>query len=169
MPYQYMMDVPGFVQPGYGYGVQQSVQVQYAGFGIRALAYLIDSVMVSIIGFVINFVIAFIAVIGNPNAVNDSQSTAVSVMSYIVSFLISFSYYAGMWMMNGATFGQRWLGLRVVDEYDFGAVGPGKAVIRYLGMVVSFLICFLGVIWVAFDSRKQGLHDKLAGTVVIRV
>jgi uncharacterized RDD family membrane protein YckC len=43
-----------------------------------------------------------------------------------------------------------------------------RAFLRYVGLIISFVVLLLGVIWVAFDGRKQGWHDKLAQTVVIR-
>jgi uncharacterized RDD family membrane protein YckC len=43
-----------------------------------------------------------------------------------------------------------------------------QAFIRYIGLVVSFLVIFIGVIWVAFDPNKQGWADKIAGTYVIK-
>lgn len=167
-PYGYMMDTPGIVQPAYGYGPQPYAQLNYAGFWIRVVAYVIDSIIVSIIGGVLGFVLGLIAGLVNPNAVADSQTNSVAVANYVVGFLLSFAYYAGLWTLNGATFGQRICGLRVVDDYTFQPIGPVKATIRYFAMWLSFALCFLGVLWVAFDSHKQGLHDKLAGTLVVR-
>jgi uncharacterized RDD family membrane protein YckC len=43
-----------------------------------------------------------------------------------------------------------------------------RALLRYVGLIISFLVVLLGVIWVAFDARKQGWHDKIASTVVVR-
>jgi uncharacterized RDD family membrane protein YckC len=40
--------------------------------------------------------------------------------------------------------------------------------LRYVGLIISIVIFFLGVIWAGFDRRKQGWHDKMAGTVVVR-
>jgi len=131
------------------------------------VAYVIDSVLLSVGWFVVIFVFAILAVITNPNAVNDSQSTPVSIASNVASLLISFGYFAGLWTLNEGTFGQRWLGLRVRDANTFEPIRPGQAALRYLCLFLSFLPLFLGVIWVAFDSRKQGWIDKLAGTVVV--
>jgi uncharacterized RDD family membrane protein YckC len=60
------------------------------------------------------------------------------------------------------------LGLRVVDATTGQPISFGKAAIRWLGLFISFLVCLIGVIWVAFDARKQGWMDKIAGTVVVR-
>jgi uncharacterized RDD family membrane protein YckC len=47
-------------------------------------------------------------------------------------------------------------------------ITAGKAVLRYIGLFISFIVCFVGVIWVAFDARKQGWMDKIAGTLVLQ-
>jgi uncharacterized RDD family membrane protein YckC len=57
---------------------------------------------------------------------------------------------------------------RVVDAVTGKAPTIGQCIGRYLGYIVSTVPLGLGLIWVAFDARKQGWHDKLAGTVVIR-
>src|SRR5262245_55650600 len=69
---------------------QPYVAIPYAGFWIRVVAYVIDSVILGVIGFVLGFVFAILAVISNPNALADSQSTSVNVLSNIVDLLISF-------------------------------------------------------------------------------
>jgi uncharacterized RDD family membrane protein YckC len=73
-----------------------------------------------------------------------------------------------MWTYQGATLGQRIFGLRVVDANTGQRIQLGKAALRWVGLLVSFLVCFIGVIWVAFDGRKQGWMDKIAGTLVLR-
>ena len=68
----------------------------------------------------------------------------------------------------GGSLGQRIFGMRIVDANSGAPIGFGKAALRWLGLIISFLVCFIGVIWVAFDGRKQGWMDKIAGTVVVR-
>jgi uncharacterized RDD family membrane protein YckC len=62
----------------------------------------------------------------------------------------------------------RLLGLRVVRE-DLGKLSVFHALSRWVGLWISFVVCFAGVIWVAFDARHQGWHDKIARTLVVRV
>jgi uncharacterized RDD family membrane protein YckC len=158
---------PPAAPPAYAYAPPAELQIPYAGFWIRVVAYVIDSVLITVGWFVVIFLFAILAVITNPNAVNDSQSTSVNIASNVVDFLISFAYFAGLWTLNEGTYGQRWLGLRIRDANTFEPIRPGQAALRYLGLVLSFLPLCLGVIWIAFDSRKQGWMDKLAGTVVV--
>ena len=72
------------------------------------------------------------------------------------------------WIYRQATPGKMAIGARIVDAYTGGQPSTKQLVIRYLGYYVSSIPLFLGLIWVAFDPRKQGWHDKLAGTVVVR-
>ncbi len=59
------------------------------------------------------------------------------------------------------------MGVKIVKT-DGSSIGIGKAILRYVGYYVSTIIIFIGYLMIAWDSRKQGLHDKIAGTLVIR-
>jgi uncharacterized RDD family membrane protein YckC len=72
------------------------------------------------------------------------------------------------WLYRQATPGKMALSMRVVDAETGNTLTLGQSIGRYLGYFVSIIPFGLGLIWVAFDPRKQGWHDKLAGTVVIR-
>jgi uncharacterized RDD family membrane protein YckC len=56
---------------------------------------------------------------------------------------------------------------KIVDAQTGGAPSTARLVVRYFAYIVSMLPLFLGFIWIGIDRRKQGFHDKLAGTVVI--
>ena len=70
--------------------------------------------------------------------------------------------------LSGATPGKIAIAARIVDAGTGGKASTRQLVIRYLGYYVAMLPLMLGIVWVAFDPRKQGWHDKLAGTVVVR-
>ena len=72
------------------------------------------------------------------------------------------------WMYRQATPGKMVIRARIVDARNGGQPDTRQLVIRYLGYYVSTLPLLLGFVWVAFDPRKQGWHDKLAHTVVVR-
>lgn len=69
---------------------------------------------------------------------------------------------------HGQTPGKRVVGARVVDAETGEPVSVGKGIVRYLGYFVSMLGLFIGYLWVGFDPKKQGWHDHIAGTVVVR-
>jgi uncharacterized RDD family membrane protein YckC len=131
----------------------------YGGFWIRVVAYIIDAIILGIIG----------AILSVPLAVNysDPSSTAYRT-SNAIDLILSAVYFVGLWTYMGSSLGQRIFRMRVVDATTGAPVTLGKAVLRWLGLLLSFFVCFIGVIWVAFDSRKQGWMDKIAGTVVVQ-
>lgn len=129
---------------------------RHAGFWIRVLAQLIDAALLALVGGVLTE-LSF-----HPRAL-DFADTGPSALLSLLYFGVFWSKVGG-----GQTVGMRFLGLRVMST-DGRLIGVGTAVIRWLGLVVSFSVLFLGVIWVAFDPQKQGWHDKLAGTYVVNV
>ena len=72
------------------------------------------------------------------------------------------------WLKSQATPGKMAVSVVVVDANTGGPISFGQAIGRYLAYFVSIIPLGLGIFWVGFDSRKQGWHDKLAGTVVVR-
>lgn len=125
-----------------------------AGFWIRVGAYIIDAIILGIIG----------AAIG---AIFSLQTNGRSGLSLLLG-LIYFTYFwsnSSLW--PGQTVGQKLLNLRVIKT-DGSDLDIGGGLIRYVGLVISFIVIFIGVIWVAFDPNKQGWMDKIAGTYVVR-
>ena len=143
--------------------------VQVIGFGRRFLAYLIDVILLSIVGNVIGLVVGL--VIGLVGVMANGNSEEVSVIAQLVAgclgFLIGVAYYVGFWTTLGQTPGKMALGIKVIGV-DGAPLSWGKALLRYLGYIVSGLVLALGFIWIAFDSKRQGWHDKMANTYVVR-
>jgi len=134
----------------------------YGGFWIRVVAYIIDAIILGIIGGIISVPVGV-----NYSDLNSLNSGAARTSNGI-DLVLSFLYFTLLWSYMGGSLGQRVLGLRVVDAMTGQPISFGKAAIRWLGLFISFLVCLIGVIWVAFDARKQGWMDKIAGTVVVR-
>ena len=72
------------------------------------------------------------------------------------------------WHYKSATPGKMVISAVVVDATTFGRPSLPQLIGRYVGYYVSAIPLMIGIIWVAFDKRKQGWHDKMANTVVIR-
>ena len=79
------------------------------------------------------------------------------------------SYFMYFWSSygHGQTLGDRALSIRVVKT-DGTELTLVDALIRYVGLIISCVALFIGVIWVAFDANKQGWHDKIAKTYVVK-
>jgi uncharacterized RDD family membrane protein YckC len=85
-----------------------------------------------------------------------------------LGFLIALAYFTGMWTWKGTTVGGIVLGLKVV-RMDGQPVTFAVALVRALAAAFSIVVLFLGFLWIAWDSEKQGWHDKIAGTVVLKL
>ena len=135
-----------------------------AGFGIRTLAYLVDALLLSFVGGAFPYLVintATSAPSGNPGQ-QVTTSGGGSLLVSLIYFVLFWSSFGG-----GRTLGMRLFRLKVVREEDLGQVGVLSAFVRWIGLWLSFALCFVGVIWVAFDSRHQGWHDKIARTLVL--
>lgn len=75
-------------------------------------------------------------------------------------------YYVYLHGAYGQTVGKMVLGIRVRNE-DGSSLTYRKAFFRWFGYLLCDLTLNFGYVWAAFDPRKQGLHDKVCGTVVI--
>jgi len=81
---------------------------------------------------------------------------------------VALAYFAGMWTWRGTTIGGIVLNLKVV-RYDGQPMNFGVGLVRALAAAFSIVVLFLGFLWIAWSRDKQGWHDKIAGTVVIRL
>jgi uncharacterized RDD family membrane protein YckC len=112
------------------------------------VAALIDGVLLGIIGFVLR------AILGG-------AGTGLNVLLGLGYF----GYLEGS--PSGQTIGKRAVGIRVIDFQTGGALGFGRALVRYLMRIVSAFACLLGYLWMLWDPEKQTWHDKVANSVVV--
>lgn len=91
------------------------------------------------------------------------------VISFVMHFLLPAAVTLFFWRRKGATPGKAWMGLRIVRASGLTPPSLGALIGRYLAYWLCLIPLGLGYIWVAWDKRKQGFHDKLAGTLVVRV
>jgi uncharacterized RDD family membrane protein YckC len=88
---------------------------------------------------------------------------------FVISSVINFGYLVPYWIASGATPGKKLMRLRVVDADTGELITYRKAALRWAGYLASSLSLGLGFLWIGWDSEKQGWHDKIAGTHVVRV
>lgn len=140
----------------------QYPQYEYAGFWIRVAAAVIDSILVMFIT-----VPLLLAVYGRDYWVSERfiQGPADVLISYVLPAIAVIAF----WVARGATPGKIVLAIQVVDARSGAKPGTGQSIGRYFGYYVSTIPLGLGLLWVGIDPKKQGWHDKLAGTVVIRL
>ena len=120
----------------------------YAGFWVRFIAYLIDFIILT----VISVILAFIPIIG-----------------WIISIFLPWLYFAILQSSSKqATIGMRVLDIKIVDE-THKKIGFWRATGNYFVLGISIFILFVGVIMIAFTKRKQGLHNIISRTLLLKV
>jgi uncharacterized RDD family membrane protein YckC len=136
--------------------------LEYAGFWVRVGAAAIDSVLVMCLIYPILVWVYGWSYFGR------SMMAPAGFTDVLVSWVLPAAAVIVFWISRQATPGKMALQLRVVDAKTGGTLTIGQSLVRYLGYYVSTIPLGIGLIWVAFDPKKQGWHDKLASTVVIR-
>jgi uncharacterized RDD family membrane protein YckC len=142
----------------------QPAQV-YAGWGSRVAAYLLDA-LVLIAPLFLFFVVVIAA-----NPYDNSGAWAALGLVYLASFVLPFVYFTVLHgRERGQTLGKRALGIKVVDDHG-ASIGYGRSFGRY---AITFLFAIfilpvlLDYLWPLWDPRSQALHDKVAGSFVVR-
>jgi uncharacterized RDD family membrane protein YckC len=133
-----------------------------AGFWRRTGAYLIDTILVLALSFLVGIVVGLLGVAMH------LREGDMNLIAQLAGNLLSLGYFLYFWSGRGAgqTLGMKRLGIRVIRT-DGKYMSVGRAFLRNIGLGISFLVFLLGVIWVAFDKNKQGWHDKIADTYVV--
>ena len=176
------------IVPAYGY--------VYVGFWRRLWAYLIDGLIIAVPIWLIvapvvwnPFIDQFFQLILAPGAYTINPATGaytatpatLAAMNRLIDsfvpqfdlifvglFAVQALYFGLLWSRRGASLGQELLGIEVRHESDGSRISFKRGVLRVFGYFVASVIIDIGFIWVAFDSRKQGWHDKIASTVVVK-
>ena len=136
-------------------------ELEYVGFWARVWASLIDTFLIGIIIWPI--LTAFYG-----EAYWDGERMVEGPMDFLLSWVLPMVAVIVFWVAKQATPGKMAISAKIVDAKTGAAPSTGQFIGRYLAYFLSGLPLGLGIFWVAFDGRKQGWHDKLAGTVVVR-
>lgn len=141
----------------------QEQEYEYAGFWVRAGATIIDTILIMLITYPLLF-----SIYGWEYFNVDQSGFIAGPADFLVTWVLPTFAVIMFWLKKQATPGKLAVSARVVDARTGQTMSIGQSIGRYFAYFVSALPLGLGYIWVAFDSKKQGWHDKLAGTVVIR-
>jgi len=141
-----------------------SPEPRYVGFWKRAFATLIDVLILLVISVPLILAIygrEYLALAAERGGFAGAWDFVIQVVMPAVAVIL-------FWKFRGATPGKMLISARIVDAQTGGAPSTGQLVGRYFAYIVSTLPLLLGFLWIAFDRRKQGFHDKLAGTLVVK-
>jgi len=140
-----------------------SPELEYVGFWLRFWATIIDTVLVTIILWPI--VRAYRGAVYWPDVYT---YTGTGVRGLFLQIVLPAVAVIIFWVTRQATPGKMAIGATIVDAESGARPTTAQFIGRYLAYYVSTIPFCLGFIWVGIDARKQGWHDKLAGTVVVR-
>lgn len=135
--------------------------VQFVGFWRRVGATAIDVSLLSVLTAPLLY-----AVYGSGYWLSDAL--LLGWWDFLLSWVLPAVAIIGLWMWKLATPGKMVFSAVIVDARTGGRPSVGQWIVRYLGYVPAGAALGLGLLWVAFDRRKQGWHDKMAKTVVVR-
>ena len=158
----------------------ESKNLEYTGFWIRFFAVVIDGVLYHFIFYKVFFPIQWFHFIGSSDfSFSDIQQSWLVLNIYGVDdFLFYYLKFFGntllpffitlvFWFAFSATPGKMLFRIKIVDSTTGEKPHKIQLLIRYLCYFLSSIF-LLGFVWVFFDSKKQGWHDKIAGTVVVK-
>ena len=154
--------LPGGAQPGLPFGATEPPPAgirAYAGFGPRLLAYLIDSLLLTLV----------MTPIWLPMLRNSADPEKIATDSTFlgVGFFAALVYFAVLesspWQ---ATLGKKALHLKVTD-LEGRRISLLRAMLRHVSKMLSGMILYLGYVMIGFTPRRQGLHDMVAGCLVV--
>lgn len=137
---------------------------RYAGFWRRLAATLIDTLLLVTLAIPVMMIFGQ----GMPRPMQPGTlPSAPGLSGLLINYVLPLVLTVFFWMKYLGTPGKLLLGCRVVDATTGSALGTGQAVLRYFAYIISTLPLCLGFLWIAWDRRKQGFHDKIAKTVVL--
>ncbi|NMQ04257.1 RDD family protein [Candidatus Accumulibacter phosphatis] len=136
---------------------------EYAGFWVRTIAAIIDGILTALITYPL-----LISIYGWTHFDRKQTWIIAGPADFLISWVLPAVAVILFWLRKQATPGKIAVSARVVDARTGQTMSVGQSIVRYFAYFISALPLGLGIIWIAFDSKKQGWHDKLAGTVVIR-
>jgi uncharacterized RDD family membrane protein YckC len=138
-----------------------------AGFWVRFVAYLLDSLILGAVQFGISLVLGFAG--GAMSGFDSDESIAMGILTWLCGIVIGFTYAVFFTGYNGQTPGKMAMRIQVIRT-DGTPMSYGRAFLReVVGKFASALILGIGYLMVGFDRNKQGLHDKIADTYVIKL
>jgi uncharacterized RDD family membrane protein YckC len=153
-----------------GANIDKSVgqTIPVIGFGRRLVASLIDMLVVAFLTFILVVGLSFVILLVDIFTAYKypDRELPIDTMILWLGLILSVVYFVGYWAKSGQTIGKMVMGIRIVRT-DGSRLSVGQALIRYIGYLISGAALSLGFLWLAFDRKRQGWHDKIAGTYVL--
>jgi uncharacterized RDD family membrane protein YckC len=137
---------------------------QYVGFFMRLLASVIDTLGLFAIIVPLGWS-QFRTAFDPARPISLQQG---GLLGFLINWVLLPAVVILFWRFRGGTPGKMVLAMEIVDATTFAPPSNVQLAGRYLGYFLSAFVLCIGFVWILWDKRKQGWHDKLAGTVVIK-
>jgi uncharacterized RDD family membrane protein YckC len=136
----------------------------YQGLVTRTIAFALDAAAINLAALAVGVAVGLaLSVLDLPSSV-EGAAVAVGGVAYA---LWTIAYFVTCWASTGQTPGDRLLHIRVCDADDGTTLSEGRSFLRLLFLMLAALPLFAGFLPILVDDRRRGLHDMLAGTVVV--
>ena len=136
----------------------------YQGLVTRTIAFALDCAVITLVAITVGLAVGLaVSVLGLPSGVEKG----VVALGGLAWFLWTAGYFVVCWSATGQTPGDRLFHIRVCDADDFSPLSPRRAVLRLIYLTLAAIPLFAGFLPILFDDRRRGVHDMLAGSVVI--
>jgi uncharacterized RDD family membrane protein YckC len=137
---------------------------RYEGLVTRGLAFAVDAAVIDVVAIAVAAVVGLaVSVLEIPDSVQKLLLAAGGVLFVIWSV----AYFVTFWSTTGQTPGNRLLEIRVCRADDGGILRPRRALLRLVCLALAAIPLFAGFLPILVDNRRRGVHDMLAGTVVV--
>jgi uncharacterized RDD family membrane protein YckC len=137
---------------------------RYEGLVTRAIAFALDAAVINIVAIAVTGVVALgLSILSVPDAVNK----VLLALGGVLFVAWSVGYFVTFWSTTGQTPGARLMRIMVCRAEDGLLVTPGVALLRVVYMTLAAIPLFAGYLTILVDDRRRGVHDMLAGTVVV--
>jgi uncharacterized RDD family membrane protein YckC len=139
---------------------------EYEGLVTRAIAFAVDAAIVNLIALLVGVGVGLALSIVT---IHESLKIVLVACGGVALVVWSVAYFTVFWSTTGQTPGNRLMQIRVCREDGVEALKPRQALLRFGALVLAALPLFAGFLPVLVDDRRRGLHDMVAGTVVVGV
>jgi uncharacterized RDD family membrane protein YckC len=141
-----------------------AADLSYVGIVTRTIAFAVDAAVIQVVAIAVAGTLALILSVISPP---DDLDGVIVVAGSVAYGLWLVGYFVVLWSVTGQTIGNRLLEIRVCRTADGTVPSAGAALLRFAGLTLAAVPLFAGFLPILFDDRRRGVHDMLAGTVVV--
>jgi uncharacterized RDD family membrane protein YckC len=144
---------------------EPATELRYEGLVTRGIAFAIDAAIVDLVAIVVAGAVALALSVLSVS--KDSLDTVLIAAGGALFLAWSVAYFVTFWSTTGQTPGSRLMRITVLGADDGSILRPRRAAVRFAGLILAAIPLLAGFLPILFDERRRGVHDMIAGTVVV--